>query len=137
MDDEVLARLAALVCVVLAGEEERVGHTIAIDLDDRLVGVLEDDREEVPEELLLDRRQLAAFRQRRRQLGTTVGPGADADVSVRLGRGEDDRIRPVRTRRGGGVRRRPAVVRALRLQAATARAALLSRYCRPSSSRRW
>jgi hypothetical protein len=38
--DEVLARLATLCCVVLAGEHERVFHAFTVDLDDRVGGVL-------------------------------------------------------------------------------------------------
>ena len=56
VDDEVLARLAALVGVVLAGEHERVDHAAAVDGPRDLVGVLLDDREEVGEQLALDRR---------------------------------------------------------------------------------
>ena len=52
--DEVLARLAALVGVVLAGEHERLHDGVAVDGLGDLVGVLLDDREEVGEELALE-----------------------------------------------------------------------------------
>ena len=58
VDDEVLARLAALVGVVLAGEHEGVDHPAAVDLARDLVGVLLDDREQVGEQLALGRRQV-------------------------------------------------------------------------------
>ena len=49
VDDEVLARLAALVGVVLAGEEEGALDAVAVDARPR-VGVLLDDREQVAEQ---------------------------------------------------------------------------------------
>jgi hypothetical protein len=55
MVDEVLARAAPLVGVVLAGEDERVLHAVTIDLARRLVGVLLDDREQVAQQTLLFR----------------------------------------------------------------------------------
>jgi hypothetical protein len=55
VDDEVLAGLAALVGVVLAGEEERLLDAGAVDLDDRVVLVLLDDREQVAEQAALER----------------------------------------------------------------------------------
>jgi hypothetical protein len=45
--DEVLARLAALVGVVLAGEQERVQDGLAVDRLGDLVRVLGDDREQI------------------------------------------------------------------------------------------
>jgi hypothetical protein len=54
MDDEVLAGLAPLVGVVLAGEDEGVDNALAVDGQGRLVGVFLDDREEVREQLALD-----------------------------------------------------------------------------------
>ena len=48
--DEVLAGLAPLIGVVLAGEEEGVLDALAVDLDGRVVGVLLDDREQVAEQ---------------------------------------------------------------------------------------
>jgi hypothetical protein len=62
MDDELLARLAALVGVVLAGEHERLHDAIAVDLLGHLVGVLLDDREQVREEVLLEPSQVARER---------------------------------------------------------------------------
>jgi len=52
--DELLARLAALVGVVLAGEHEGADHRVAVDGLGDLLGVLLDDREEVAEELALE-----------------------------------------------------------------------------------
>ena len=54
VDDEVLARLAALVGVVLAGEHERLHHAVAVDGLGDLVGVLLDDREQVREQVALE-----------------------------------------------------------------------------------
>ena len=54
MHDEVLAGLAALVGVVLAGEDERRLDPVALDRDRRLVGVLLDDREEIGEQPALE-----------------------------------------------------------------------------------
>jgi hypothetical protein len=62
MDDEVLAGLAALVCVVLAGEDERLDHAVAVDGLGDLVGVLLDDREQVREQVLLEAREVAGDR---------------------------------------------------------------------------
>jgi hypothetical protein len=59
MDDEVLARLAALVGVVLAGEHERPDDRFAVDRLGDLVGVLLDDREQVREQVLLEPREVA------------------------------------------------------------------------------
>ena len=56
--DEVLARLAALVGVVLAREHERLHHAVAVDGLGDLVGVLLDDREQVRKQLLLDLREV-------------------------------------------------------------------------------
>ena len=64
MGDEVLARLAALVGVVLAGEQEGAQDRLAVDRVDDLVGVLGDDREQVAEQLVLERRQVVRDRQR-------------------------------------------------------------------------
>jgi hypothetical protein len=53
MDDELLARAASLVGVVLAGKDKRVLDARAIDLDERVLGVLLDDREEIAEQACL------------------------------------------------------------------------------------
>jgi cephalosporin hydroxylase len=53
MGDEVLAGLAPLVGVVLAGEYECVFDAVAIDLNDSAGGVLGDDRKQVVEQPLL------------------------------------------------------------------------------------
>ena len=50
MVDEVLAGLAPLVRVVLAGEREGLADGVAVDLHRRLAGVLLDDREQVAEQ---------------------------------------------------------------------------------------
>ena len=63
MGDEVLAGLAALVGVVLAGEQERAQDAPAVDLVGDLVGVLGDDREQVAEQLVLERREVVGQRQ--------------------------------------------------------------------------
>ena len=76
MDDEVLARLAALVGVVLAGEHERLHDLLAVDLLGDLVGVLLDDREQVGEQLPLGRGQL----------------GGRLAAAFALGRGTVDRV---------------------------------------------
>jgi hypothetical protein len=52
--DELLARLAALVGVVLAREHERLDDRVAVDGLRDLVGVLLDDREQVADELALE-----------------------------------------------------------------------------------
>jgi len=49
MGDELLAGAPPLVGVVLAGEQERFLDAPAVDFDERLLGVLLDDREEVRE----------------------------------------------------------------------------------------
>ncbi len=59
--DEVLAGLAPLVGVVLAGEHERVVHAVAVDLDRRVLGVLGDDREQVAEQPPLELVQIQAL----------------------------------------------------------------------------
>ena len=53
VDDELLARLAPLVGVVLAGVDERPLDVVAVDLQRALGGVLLDDREQVAEQLAL------------------------------------------------------------------------------------
>src|SRR3954454_21170798 len=58
MDDEVLAGLAALVGVLLAGEDEGRLDRRAVDGDRRLAGVLLDDREQVAEQAALGRREV-------------------------------------------------------------------------------
>jgi hypothetical protein len=51
--DELLAGAPSLVGVVLAGEHERGGDGVAVDRDQRVLGVLLDDREEVGQQLAL------------------------------------------------------------------------------------
>ncbi len=64
MDDEVLARLAALVGVMDAGEQEGLHDAVAVDRQRRLVGVLLDDREQVAEQPALGRRHLRGIERR-------------------------------------------------------------------------
>ena len=59
--DEVLAGLAPLVGVVLAGEHERIADAGTVDLDRRLLGVLGDDREQVVEQPSLELVQVEAL----------------------------------------------------------------------------
>jgi hypothetical protein len=121
--DEVLARLAALVGVVLAREQERVQDRLAVDRLGDLVRVLGDDREQVGQQLVLERRQVVRNRER-----AVVAVQGAVDRAVR---GDRD---------GRGVAARQRTVGALTgaVQAAAARLGLLLlRYCRPSSNRRW
>jgi hypothetical protein len=66
MDDELLARASALVGVVLAGEDEGRRDRVAVDRDQRLLGVLLDDGEEVGEKLALAIGEQRDFRGARR-----------------------------------------------------------------------
>ena len=50
MDDELLTRAAALVSVVLAGEDECRLNALTIDLNERVLAVLLDDREEIAQQ---------------------------------------------------------------------------------------
>jgi hypothetical protein len=120
--DEVLARLAALVRMVLAREQERVQDRLAVDRLGDLVGVLGDDREQVGQQLVLERRQVVGDRQR--AVVAVLGP---VDGAVR---GDGDRRR-VLGQRAIAVAVNGAVQAAARL------GLLLVRYCRPSSNRRW
>jgi hypothetical protein len=60
MGDELLAGAPPLVGVVLAGEDERLLDARPVNLDERLVGVLLDDREEVREQAALALGQLGS-----------------------------------------------------------------------------
>jgi hypothetical protein len=91
MHDEVLAGLAALVGVVLAGEHERLHHAVAVDGLGDLVGVLLDDREQVSEQVLLDPREI----RRDRRAGARVRRGVvdrrvrgDRDGALRCAAGD-------------------------------------------------
>ena len=64
--DEVLAGLAPLSGVVLAGEHERVLHARAVDVHGRVGRVLGDDREQVPQQPAL---QLVEVQARSDRLG--------------------------------------------------------------------
>jgi hypothetical protein len=160
MDDELLARLAALVRVVLARERERAQDGSAVDRLGDLVGVLGDDREQVGEQLVLERRQVG--RDREAAVVEALGPvdrpvRGDGDRRVGLGRAAGDQRR-ASVRGGAGDQRRASVrggagdqrragLRGAQLivgetlvpsiQAAASVVSLLVRYRRPSSSRRW
>jgi hypothetical protein len=60
MDDELLARHAALIDVVLAGEDEGLLDLLAVDLDRRPAGVLLDDREDVRQQAALELGEICA-----------------------------------------------------------------------------
>jgi hypothetical protein len=132
MGDEVLARLAALVRVVLAREEEGAQDRTAVDRVDDLVGVLGDDREEVGQQLVLERRQVVRDRQR------AVVAVLDA-IDGTMRRDRDGRFgvekATVGLPRPGLRAEAPVAVGAV--QAAARLGLLLIRYCCPSSSRRW
>ncbi|MGH2941467.1 MAG: hypothetical protein ACRDLN_01640 [Solirubrobacteraceae bacterium] len=81
MDDELLARHAALVGVVLAGEHERRLDLLAIDQDGGGVGVLLDDREDVGQQAALEVGEVGAVDGR-------VAAGADG-VDRRAARGDN------------------------------------------------
>ena len=59
VNDELLPGTATLMGVVLAGEHERRADGLAVDRDQRVLGMLLDDREEVGEQLALARGQLS------------------------------------------------------------------------------
>jgi hypothetical protein len=118
MRDELLAGLAALVGVVVAGEHERAHDRVAVDGLGDLVLVLADDGEEVVEQLPLELGEVGGRRLQGRAavavLGAVDGPvRLDADGAV----GRD----PVRFRGGQ----------------AAALCVLLARNLSPSSSVCW
>ncbi len=129
--DEVLARAAALVGVVLAGEHERLRDARAVDGLGDLLGVLLDDRVEVRQQLALEVREVC------RQVGgdsatVVIGP---VHRPVALDR---DRHLGVRLLRAAGHRRLDARLVLLRgSQAACRWIVSLVRYRSPSSSLRW
>ena len=101
VDDEVLAGAAPLVGVVLAGEHERLDDALAVDRLGDLVGVLLDDREQVGEQLALDRREVG------RDLGASAPGGCSATVdrTVRRRRRRSGRPRATPPAIGGARRR--------------------------------
>jgi hypothetical protein len=141
VDDELLARLAALVGVVLARERERAQDGAAVDRLDDLVGVLGHDREQVREQLVLERRQVGGDLDAAvvRALGAVDGavPGDGDRRVVGLGRAAGDDRRAGLGRRRGGARVLVAETLVSAVQAAASVVSLLVRYRRPSSSRRW
>ena len=122
MRDEVLAGLATLVGVVLAGEQEGAQDRTAVDGLGDLVGVLGDDREQVGQQLVLERRQVV--RDRERAVVAVLGAVDRAVLGDRHGRGVAALERQVAVDLGVA-------------QAAARLDVLLVRYCRPSSNRRW
>jgi hypothetical protein len=108
MGDEVLAGLAALVGVVLAGEDERPHDGVAVDGLGDLVGVLLDDREQVAEQLALERGQVGGRLQRGDADVRAIDGAVRGDADARLAAGQ-----------------------------AAALSVLLARYRSPSSSRCW
>jgi hypothetical protein len=89
--DEVLARLAALVGVVLAREDEGALDRLPIDLQARVAGMLLDDREQVAEQAALQGREVRAL-DRPSELGVLGAPdraalGGRKRDAGRLGRG--------------------------------------------------
>jgi hypothetical protein len=150
MDDEVLAGDPALVGVVLAGEREGVQDGAAVDRLGDLVGVLGDDREQVGEQLVLERREVV--RDRQRAVVAVIGAVdlpviGDGDLLGAGGASRDDGCRgALGVARGGASNRLradlfgrdlQACVVVAAVQAAASAMSLLVRYCLPSSSRRW
>ena len=87
--DEVLAGLAPLRGVVLAGEHERVLHAGAVDLDGRVRGVLGDDREQVAQQPAL---QLVEIQTRRDRLRSGLLHLDDSRGVWICGRGHGHRV---------------------------------------------
>jgi hypothetical protein len=106
VDDEVLARFPALVGVVNTRVDERLLDSVTVDLDRRLVGVLLDDREQVPQQTALGRRQLRALDRRVR--------GWMIDPVNRRTRGGDPAAVPAVPRPCQALARRFALLRNLR-----------------------
>ena len=152
--DEVLARLAALVGVVLAGEDEGLGDLVAVDLDGRVGRVLLDDREQVGEQARLGRREAEVLAARAALRRVVDGPdrlarrhGARRALPPLPGGARPLGRRRLALRLGGGLARSsPALLRGCRARAAVpggglaaplhaARAVCSLRY-RSASSRR-
>jgi hypothetical protein len=126
--DELLAGAAALVGVVLAGEDEGLDDALAVDGLGDLLGVLGDDREEIGEQLALERGEVL------RDVGD--GPVRVVGAIDRLVARDGDRR--VAVRRAVGDRRlgaRPVLL--LGGGQAACRIVSLVRYLSPSSSLRW
>ena len=125
----------ALVGVVLAGEHERLHDARAVDGLGDLVGVLLDDREQVGEQLALERREVAG------DLGAApVRVRRAVDRAVRGDATRRRRPAPARDRRPPLVEPDPDVLgrrAGRRRQAAAARIGGLVRNRSPSSRRRW
>ena len=84
MDDEVLARVAALVGVVHARVHERLLDPVAVDRGGGVMGVLLDDREQVAEQPLLGLGQLGAL-----ELPVRVGIRDAIDLRPRVANSAD------------------------------------------------
>jgi hypothetical protein len=123
--------------VVLAGEDEGLHHAVAVDRRRGLVGVLLDDREEVGQQLALERGEV------RGRIGGRGGRCAAAVVDGQAAGGGPGGVRRTRgdgllgqgRRRGG----RLGAGAGAAVQAARFASALVSvvRYRSPSSSSAW
>jgi hypothetical protein len=126
--------------VVLAREHERLHDAAAVDRLGDLVGVLLDDREQVGEQLVLERRQVGGDLRRRvvrvRVRGAVDRPvGGDRDRAVRGRRAAGDRWPRVPFQPDPDVLGRGAGFGAA--YAAAARIGVLVRNRVPSSRRCW
>ncbi len=147
--DELLAGLAALLGVVLAGEHERVLDAGAVDVDGRVGGVLGDDREQVAQQPALRGAQAGRLRDlrpggRRGQLDTVCVLGilsrchasrvGDALAGPKRSR---EACAALRRGRAGPGRNRPAPpLAAAPARSAPARAARAARAARRRGPRR-
>ena len=133
--DEVLAGAAPLVGVVLAGEHERLHDALAVDGGGDLVGVLGHDREQVGQQLALERREVG-----RDVGGDAVRAGAvDRHMTRDRDRPVPDRCvreRPVGLGRAAGDGSARRARRGLVVVQAARRIVSVVRYRSPSSSRR-
>ena len=130
MGDEVLARAPPLVGVVHAGVDERLLDPLAVDRRRRLVGVLLDDREQVTEQSLLDRRQIGALAP-----DVDVGVGDVVHRGARAGSHRRGRARAIARGRGRSAVCSGLVATADRSAQALGGWFVLLRYRRPSSYR--
>ncbi len=103
VDDELLARLAPLVGVVLAGVDERSFDLVAVDLQRALGGVLLDDREQVAEQLALGVGEAGAGHGRGRHGMVDPVDGQPVLVGARVQRDAARRLRHARAGTSGVV----------------------------------